>query len=456
MSQTFGTGRWSTRLTFYLSSVGAAVGLGSIWRFPYLAGANGGSAFVFIFIVACVVIATPLLVAEFSLGRTSRLSPPAAAGKVAAQVGASSAWNVIGILGTLAAFVVMSYYTVIAGWVMAYAWKCAAGQLGSLDQTGAAGTHFHEFLARPGEVGAWHLAFVILLGLISAEGVNRGLEIANKIRAPGLLIILTVLVAYALVAGDTDRGLAFAFAPNFSKVSANMVLAAVGQAFYANGVGMAMMLAYGAYVPRGTSLMRSALAVSGSIVLVSLLATLMIFPLVYRYGLSPAGGADLVFKVLPTAFAQMPAGRIIGTLFFLLLILAALTPSLAGIEPIVAWLQQRGLGRRPAVYATCAVVWLVGIGSVLSFNRGAHWYPLGAIPRFEGMTFFDVSDFVGSDVLLPVGALCTSLFLGWVVPADHFDREIPEEMRRTRRLLRWLLRYVCPIAILAVLIAAMT
>src|SRR3984957_3578717 len=252
-------GQWSTQLAFYLAAVGAAVGLGSIWRFPYLTGANGGSAFVFVFVLACLAIATPLLVAEFMMGRRSRRSPPEAAGAVAAGFGRSRAWNVIGILGTVATFLIMSYYTVIAGWVLAYAWKCASGEITALPPRAVAG-HFRGFLASPLGVGAWHLAFIAIVCTISARGVNRGIELANKIRAPGLLILLLILVVYALTTGDVTRGLSFAFAPDFGKLSANVVLAAIGQAFYATVVGRAMMLPYGSGVPRGASVMRSALA----------------------------------------------------------------------------------------------------------------------------------------------------------------------------------------------------
>jgi neurotransmitter:Na+ symporter, NSS family len=449
------SGRWSSQFAFYLAAVGAAVGLGSIWRFPYLTGANGGSAFVFVFVLACLTIATPLLIAEFMIGRRSRRSPPEAAGEVAASFGHSRGWNVIGLLGTVATLLIMSYYAVIAGWVLAYAWKCGSGELTGLSRSAVA-EHFREFLSSPLRVGAWHLAFIVLVGSISARGVNRGIELANKIRAPGLLILLLVLVAYALTTGDVVRGLAFAFAPNFSKLSANVVLAAIGQAFYATGVGMAMMIAYGAYVPLGASLVRSALIISGSIVLVSLLATLMIFPLVYQYGLDPAQGADLVFNVLPTAFAEMPGGRVVGTLFFLLLVLAALTPSLAGIEPIVAWLEQgRGLSRSKASFLAAASVWVLGIASVLSFNAWANWHPFAPIGRLQSMTIFDGLDFISSNVLLPVGALLLCALVGWRLPSGFGATELPEETANVRRLILLLLRFVCPVAIAGVLLAAL-
>lgn len=454
-SDNTGTPFWSSRFSFYLGAVGAAVGLGSIWRFPYLVGSSGGSAFIFVFVLACLVIATPLLVAEFAIGRRSRHSPPQAAGVVAQASGLSSHWNVIGVLGTLAAFIIMSYYTVIAGWVLAYTWKVGAGALTGLERPEVAGL-WREFLSGPWEVGAWHLAFIVLVAFISARGLNSGIETASKIRAPALLTLLLILVGYSLATGDVKRGLAFAFVPNFTAITPQVVLAAVGQAFFATGVGQAMMLAYGSYVERGTSLVRGSLIIVGAILLVSLLATLMIFPLVFAYGMDPAQGTELVFEVLPALFAEMPGGRLIGTLFFLLLIFAALTPSLASLEPLVAWLQQRrGFSRPMAAVIGAGACWILGIGSVLSFNLWSGWRPLGSLPMFAQSTFFDVMDYVSSNVLLPIGALLTSVFVGWRISRNMVAAELEETTVLGRRLVVWLLRYVCPVAIAGIVATVM-
>jgi neurotransmitter:Na+ symporter, NSS family len=442
-------------MAFYLATVGGAVGLGSIWRLPYLVGSNGGSAFVSVFALACLVIATPLLVAEFLIGRRARRSPPEAAGAVADESGLSTRWNAIGILGTIAAFAIISYYTVIAGWVLAYTWKCATGALAGLSRPEVASL-WRNFLANPLEIGAWHLLFVVIVAVISARGVGRGLEVATKVRAPVLLILLVVLMTYAMVTGDVRQGLRFAFAPNFAAITPAVALAAIGQAFYATGVGMAMMIAMGSYVTRGTSLVKTALIISGSILLVSLLATLMIFPLVFHYDMNPAAGTELVFDVLTTVFAQMPGGRVFGTLFFLLLVFAALTPSMAGLEPLIAWLQQRrGLSRGRAVAVAAAAAWVSGIGSVLSFNRWSTWHPLGAMPMFADKTFYDVVDFVSSNVLLPVGAMATSVLVGWLLSRAIVSDELTDEAPFAARICIWLLRYVCPIAIAVVAISAM-
>jgi NSS family neurotransmitter:Na+ symporter len=444
---------WSSSIAFYLATVGASVGLGSIWRFPYLAGSGGGGVFILVFVMACLLIATPLLAAEFIIGRHSHVSPPAAAGVAAKDSGLSPRWNIVGTLGTVAALMIMSYYTVIAGWVMAYAWKCVSGGLAGLHHAEVIAL-WQSFLANPWTMGAWHLSFVVLVAGVSARGVNRGIELANKIRAPVLLILLVILAIYALATGNVRPAFAFAFAPKFGAVTPQVVLSAIGQAFYATGVGMAMMLAYGSYLGRGTSLIRSSLIISGAIVAVSLLATVMIFPLVFRYGMDPAQGPALVFDVLATVFAEMPGGRMVGSLFFIMLIFAALTPTLAGIEPAVSWLQQRsGLTRARAVYATAACVWAVGTASMLSFNRWAAWRPLLWVPGFEGKTVFEAVDYISSNILLPIGALATSVLVGWRLSRRIVGEQTSETNVLARTLCIWSLRYLCPVAIGAVLIA---
>jgi NSS family neurotransmitter:Na+ symporter len=425
--------------------------LGSIWRFPYLAGTGGGSAFILVFVLACVLVATPLLAAEFALGRASRLSPPDAAGAVAN----SSRWNAIGVLGTLAAYLIFSYYTVIAAWVLAYAWKCAIGLLAAAGPQHVAAL-WTGFQSKPVEVAAWHAGFVAMVIVISARGLQGGIEPANKIRAPALLVLLLVLVVYSLSTGDVRRGLTFAFKPDFSAVNAQVVLSAIGQAFYATGVGQAMMIAFGAYIDRGTSLVRTSLVITGSILLVSLLATMMIFPLVFGYGMNPAQGPALVFDVLPRVFTEIPGGRVIGTLFFLLLVLAATTPSIALLEPVAAWVMSRfAVGRARAVWIIGVTSWVLGIGSVLSFNRWSDWHPLGFIPIFAHKTFFDVLDYVSSNIMMPVGALLTSILVGWRVSKAFARDELAQTTPAARVACVWLLRYVCPIAILAVFIATL-
>ena len=447
--------RVSSGPAFYLVTIGAAVGLGSIWRFPYLAGRYGGGLFVVAFLAACVLIAVPLLVAEFYIGKMSRCSPPSAAGALAARVGLTRGWNAIGALGTVSSFLVFSYYTMIAGWVVAYALRTATGSLTGLSADVISG-RFHDFVASPWRVWAWQLGFVVLTGVVSSSGLKAGIERISAFRAPALLLLLLVLVGYSLIVGDTDHGLAFAFAPRSGTLSGGLLLAAVSQAFFATGVGMAMMIAYGSYVPDETPLLRSAIFIVASIVIVSLLATLLVFPLVFRYHLDPAQGPKLVFEVLPVAFAEMPGGRLVGTIFFTLLALAALTPAIATIEPAVAWLEGRGLGRRPAAVVVCTAGALLGVGSLLSFNLWADVHPLAMVPGFGKRTFFDIVDFVSADVMIPLGALITSVFVGWVLPRRMAASRNDAPSRHIDRWVLVLLRYGCPIAIMAVFAGALS
>jgi NSS family neurotransmitter:Na+ symporter len=445
---------WSSELAVYLGTVGAAVGLGSIWRFPYLAGTLGGGVFIGFFVLACLIIATPLLIAEYMIGRYSGLAPTDAAGAMAVSVGGSRRWNVIGQIGTIAAFLVCSYYTIVAGWVVAYAWKCGTGALAGLDHAGLQSAWRH-FVSDPWQLLGWQVLFLGLVAFISGRGLGPGIELASRIRAPALLLLLSLLDAYALASGDVAQTVQFVFAPHWNRLSAEVVLAAIGQAFYATGVGMAMMLAYGSYMPRRAPLIRPALLVSGSILVVSMLAAVLVFPLVFRFQMDPAAGPTLVFEVLPTAFALMPGGRLIGTVFFVLLIFAALTPTIAGLEPVVAWLQARGMRRAPAAAVSALSVWFAGIGCVLSFNVLAGWHPLGAIPIFAGKTLFEVVDFVSGNVLLPIGALLTCVFVGWRLDRATFTAELDGAAVFVTQTCRILLRYVCPAAISAVLVAAL-
>jgi neurotransmitter:Na+ symporter, NSS family len=444
---------WSSQLAVYLGTIGAAVGLGSIWRFPYLAGTYGGGLFIGVFVIACLFIASPLLVAEYLIGRSTHLPPPIAAGALAADIGASRRWNVIGLFGTSAAFLISSYYSIIAGWVIAYAWNCGRGALADLPRP-ALHAEWQRSLADPWALMGWQVLFLGAVAWISARGLGRGIELASRVRAPGLLILLLILDCYSLATGDVTAALRFAFAPHLASLSGEMVLAAIGQAFYATGVGAAVMLAYGAYMPRRSPLVRPAMVVTGSILLVSLLATILVFPLVFRFHMDPAAGPTLVFEVLPAVFAVMPGGRLIGTLFFLLLILAALTPALAMFEPNVAWLETRGVRRGPAVLATATAIWLAGIGSVLSFNVLAHWHPFQHVPALAAKTIFDLVDFFTGNVLLPVGALFTCIFIGWRLDRTRLAAEIGEQPPLLWKACRIMLRYVCPTAILAVLAAA--
>jgi NSS family neurotransmitter:Na+ symporter len=444
---------WSSNFAFYLSVAGAAIGLGTMWRFPFLVGQYGGGLFVLVFIVACLVIAVPLLVAEFMIGRRGGPNVPLAAGRVAAASGRSPKWAVVGILGTLAIFLIMTYYSVIGGWVLSYVEAYATGGAADLDQAGLT-ARFNALLADPWRLTFWHAVFMGATVAIAAGGIQRGIEIGNKIMMPGLFGILLALGIYALYQGDAERAIAFLTQADLSQLSGELVLAAVGQAFFATGVGMAIMIAYGSHVDASTSLPRSAAVVVFSIILASVLSSLLIFPLVFASGVDPAQGPQLAFIVMPSIFIGMPGGALVGTLFYVLLAFAALTSSIAGLDPAGAWLMERfGMKRVPAVALVAAAAWVLGLATVFSFNYWSDVFPLAGIERFRTSTIFDLTDSFASNVLLPVGALLTSLLVGWRLDRKEVDAAFGER-GAMRFVLVVLLKYVCPIAIGAVLMSA--
>lgn len=438
--------KWSSRIAFYFVSVGAAVGLGTVWRFPYLAGQYGG-VFILVFIAVCLLITAPILAAEFMLGRRGRGSPPAATRAVSVNAGRSSRWSLIGWLGTLAICAIMTYYAVIGGWVFTYIASFATGELAGASAAGI-GRHFEALLATPLTLALWHFLFLAAAVAISAAGLASGIERANKVMIPGLFALLLALVVYAFVAGELERGVSFIFRADWSELDGSLVLMAVGQAFYATGVGMAIMMAYGAYIPRGVSLLRSGAVVSASIIAASVLASLVIFPLAFRFGVDPAEGPELAFIVLPAIFTNMAGGQFAGFAFFVLLAFAALSSAIAGLEPPAALLRERfGLSRPAAVGIVGAAFWLAGLPVVLSFNVWSDVRPLGAIARFSERGIFELLDYASANLLLPVGAFLTCVFVAWRLP----EHALTEQFGLTGwRLLcyRVVLGLVCPLAIL--------
>ncbi len=445
------TETWSSRIAFYFVSIGAAVGLGTLWRFPYLAGQHGG-VFIIVFIAACAIITTPILAAEFLLGRRGRGSPPASTRAVAISAGRTPWWAAIGWFGTVAIFVIMTYYSVIGGWVLAYIADFAGGGLRGLDAAGV-GDRFTAFLADPRALAFWHMLFMALTVAISAGGLERGIELANKIMIPGLFALLLALTAYSFATGDLARGVSFIFRADWSELDGAVILSAVGQAFYATGVGMAIMLAYGAYVPRQVSLLRSGAVISASIIIASILSSLVIFPLAFRFGVDPAQGPQLAFVVLPTIFTSMPGGQLAGFAFFVLLAFAALSSAIAGIEPAAAVLRERmGWSRGAAAAAAGGAMWFFGLAVVLSFNAWSDVRPLSGMQAFADLGIFELLDYASANLLLPIGAFLTCLFVAWRLPAAVVREEIGLQSGWLRAY-RLIVGLICPLAILMMFVA---
>jgi len=440
-------GEWSGRLMFVLAAIGSAVGLGNIWKFPYLAGQHGGGVFVLIYLASVAVIGVPIMIAEILIGRRGRGSPINSLRTLAVEERRSARWGWLGGMGVVTGFLILSYYSVIGGWTVAYALRSASGAFERVS-SGSVSAAFNAFVGSPGELALWHTVFTLMTMFVVAHGVRGGLERAARYMVPALFVILLLLVAYAATSGSFVDGFAFLFAPDVARVSGAAVLAALGQAFFSLSLGMGAIMAYGAYLPRDVSIARSAVQVAVADTLVALLAALAIFPIIFANGLDPSvQSVALAFIALPLAFGHMPGGTVFGTLFFVLLVFAAWTSAISIIEPAVAHMVERwGMTRRRASLWAGAGVWLLGLGTVLSFNRWSEY-------TWFGRTFFEVIDFATSNVMLPLGGLLIALYAGWVMRREASADELALSPAGYATW-RGVIRYVTPFAMLLVLLQA--
>jgi NSS family neurotransmitter:Na+ symporter len=353
----------------------------------------------------------------------------------------------------LAAYLITTYYSVIAGWTMVYVWRSGSGQLGGLDAAATAAA-FEGLLADPLQLTAWHGGFMLITAAILGRGLKRGLEKAVTVLLPALFILLLLLVTYSAITGDMPTTLRFLFQFDLAAIDVKVVLMAIGQAFFSIGVAMGLMLGFGAYLGEDISIARSAVIIVSADTLVALLAGLAIFPIVFAHGLDPSEGPGLVFVSLPMAFGHMPAGLVFGTLFFLLLFFAALTSVIGVLEPVVAWLEEASrLNRRMAVGVVCASVFMLGLGTVFSFNIWSHWHPLGFFDRFSGAGFFELLDYLTANIMMPLGGMLLALFAGWMIPRAELVAQSNIGNRRLFAAWYGLLRWLVPAAILAVFVA---
>ncbi|MGI9327448.1 MAG: sodium-dependent transporter [Pseudomonadales bacterium] len=444
------TAIWSGRLAFILASIGAAVGLGNIWKFPYTLGNSGGSAFVLVYVAAILLVATPIMLSEMIIGRRARHSAPTAMRSLAIENNTSPRWALVGWMGQLANLLVLSFYSVIAGWTGAYLVKFASGRVSGLPATEVA-QNFDEFLRDPGAMIFWTLLFIATTIFIVSRGVQSGLERYVKILMPLLFLTLVALVINAAVMGDFSAALAFLFSPDISKLTPAIVLAAVGQAFFSVNVGVGAVLTYSAYLPKDVNLFRSAITISLGDTLVALLAGLAIFPIVFANNMDPAEGPGLVFVTLSTAFAQMPGGTILGTAFFVMLLFAALTSSIAMLETMTARVSEiPGVSRTWAALAIGTVAFLLGLVTVFSFSSWEHFYPLGAIETFATKTPFDLIDYLVTNILMPIGGVLYAIFAGWRLSKDIQVSELGVGDGGLYKLWLLLARVVAPMAVVTV------
>ena len=439
-------GAWASRWTFVMAATGSAVGLGNIWKFPYIAGENGGGAFVLVYLLCILLVGIPIMVAEVMLGRRGRQSPINTMRYLTEEAGLHGAWNAIGWLGVTAGLMILSYYAVIAGWALHYVGQMASGafQGASAEQAEAI---FGNLLADKNTLIYWQSIFLLLTMAVVIGGVTKGLGVAVRILMPMLFVLLMVLLVFGYQHGDFERGFSFLFSFNYHALTWGGVLEALGHAFFTLSLGMGAIMAYGAYMPEHARIGRTVLAVGFIDTVVALVAGLAIFPIVFANPtIEPGAGPGLMFVSLPVAFGNMTGGLLFGSFFFVLVTLAAWSSAISLIEPAVAYLvESRGFRRITANLLLGLVAWIVGLGSVLSFNEWAD-------TRVAGFTFFEFMDFLTSSVMLPLTGLFIAIFVGWIMKPDAVREELGDESNRVFYSWRWVLRFISPLLVLVVFV----
>ena len=451
---------WSSRTAFLLAAIGSAVGLGNLVRFPAEAGANGGGAFVLFYILCIVLIGLPVLLCETLIGRHGQAAAPESYRKLAMESGASKVWELVASLGVFSAFLILSFYCVLGGWVLYYIGTFAA----DLVSTGVSGPAFDGvpyeevealFPAMIGNGPVTSLLDLLFLGvtlMFVARGVSGGIEKVAVYLMPIFFVLLLGITIYGFFGGAMEQTIAYLFTFEPAKLTPEVMLAAVGQAFFSLSLGVAGMVTYGAYVGRDVNLAGTSAIIAGADTAVALIAGLCIFPIVFAAGLAPNGGMGLMFQTLPHAFQEIPFGSLIGLAFFIMVGFAALTSSVALMEVPTAWVIDRFKLRRgiAAGLVTLGAA-LLGVLSALSTGALAGFHPLGFIPIFEGMGTLDALDGLTSKLTMPIAALLTSIFVGWIADRRLVDSETGLS-GGVHLLWRFLVRFVCPLALAAIMV----
>jgi len=443
-------GQWSSRTVFILAATGSAVGLGNIWKFPYITGENGGGTFVLVYLCCIALIGIPIMMAEIMLGRRGKQSPINTMKTLAAEENRSKAWAYLGWMGVIAGFLILSYYSVIAGWAMSYVFKTGSGVFLGATADGVSSI-FNDLVSDPEKLLAWHTLFMVMTMIVVSRGVKAGLEKAVTYLMPLLLVMLCVVVIYAMTTGYFMQGIDFLF--GFGPISGKAILIAMGHAFFTLSLGMGAIMVYGSYLSKEHSIVQASIYIALADTVVALLAGMAIFPIVFANGLEPGAGPGLIFQTLPIAFGHMQGGTLVGVIFFTLLVFAAWTSSISLIEPAVAWLvENRGHTRVYASVVLGIATWLVGLGSAFSFNiwKENTW----SIPYlFDDFSFFDTLDYLTANIMLPIGGLFIALFAAWVMREESSRSELSTN-DGLYKIWRFLVRFVTPIAVIIVFLKA--
>jgi len=420
-------GSWTGHVGFVLAAAGSAIGLGNIWMFPYRTGANGGAAFVLVYLGAVAFVGIPLLVAEILIGRAARRNPVGAF----RVMRPGSAWPLVGWLGVVAGLVILSYYGVVAGWALDYTWRMSAGELAEMDAAGM-GETFSALVANGPRQVFWQGLFMVATIVVVSRGVEAGIERASRVLMPLLFGLVLVLLGYSLTSTGARQGLEFLLQPRFDELGWTGVLQALGQAFFSLSLGMGAMITYGSYLEADRGLLRPAFLIAGMDTLLAILAGLVIFPLVFSFGLEPGAGPGLVFITLPKVFTYMPASSVLAAIFFALVLFAALTSAISLLEVVVAFVVDELEVRR----------------SIASWTVGAAIFGLG-IPSAVFSGFLDRVDALASNWLLPVGGLLIAVFAGWALMPEEAESGFAGMSGDHRGFAVWrfCVRYLAPVAV---------
>jgi NSS family neurotransmitter:Na+ symporter len=439
--------RWSSYYTFLAASIGTAIGIANIWKFTYVAGANGGGMFVLIYILAMAFVAIPALLAEMMIGQRGGRSVVGTMRMLHQRDGISRHWEFYGVLALLGVFIVLSFYSVIAGWTIDYFFL---GLRGAFDNIDAAGTVslFDRLQEDPLRMIVFQSLFLLLTAGTVAIGLHKGVERIVGTLTPTLFVIILVLLVYAILYADFAKGVQFLLQPDFGAFNGNVLLMAMGQAFFSLGVGLGVMMTIGAYTNTSFSIAKAAVVIGAADCFVAILAGLAIFPIVFEYGLTPGEGPALIFLTLPVAFGQMPGGQVLGPLFFILMALAALTSSIVIFEAIVVWLEEYSSWSRRRLAALAGLaIWFAGLATVFSFNIWSDIRPLGAFSAFADKTIFDLLDYLVSNLLMPLGGIVVCILAAWVLPAAATRAGTGIASERAYRFWLKLVRYFAPLVI---------
>ena len=433
---------WGSKIGFILAAAGSAVGLGNIWRFPYITGKYGGAAFVLVYLAIVLVLGFSVMLAEMAIGRKAQLNAVGSFEKLA-----GGAWPIVGWMGVLAGFMILSFYSVIGGWTIKYFFWSFTGLMPEA-AAGKAGDIFGGFVTNTPSVIMYHALFMILTIWVVYRGIGEGIEKCCKFLMPSLFVILIILIVRSVTLEGAGKGLEFYLKPDWSKLTGESFAAALGQAFFSLSLGMGCMITYGSYVDKRTTLPDAAFQVCVIDTLVAVLAGFAIFPAVFAFGVDAGAGPGLTFVTLPSVFAKMPGGAIWSALFFLLLFIAALTSAISLLEVVASYVIDKGWGRPKAALIMGFLIFLLGVPSAMS---------LTGAPKIAGKDFLDAMDFMSSNVLLPLGGVFISLFVGWFWAADARN-EVTNDGTRSFGLMEiwiWACRIVAPIAILYIFVTGL-